>query len=729
MYKKNATYEDLMLSVKSYIQNEESIALIQKAYELAKSKHEGQFRRSGEPYLNHPINVAYILSTLNSNPATICGGLLHDVCEDCDVSVDEMKELFGEEIARLVDGCTKIGAIKFKDEKEYFAENHRKIFIAMAKDIRVIMIKLADRLHNMRTLDFMPIEKQKKISKETLDVYAPIAHRLGISEIKNELEDLAFFYLDKEKYYEIARLVENRKSERDAFINEMIKKIEDILHAHNIPYRIFGRSKHLYSIYKKMTKKNKRFEEIFDLLAIRIITSTDLNCYEILGYIHAMFMPIPGRFKDYIAMPKPNMYQSLHTTILEEGSIFEIQIRTEDMDAIAEKGVAAHWRYKEGIKFNAEESQKEIEAKLQWFKELVAISDVDDNQDAQQYMDSLQKDIFEANVYVLSPRGRVIELPNGSTPLDFAYRIHTEVGHNTIGALVNGVLVPLNTVLKTGDVVEMRTQKHGRGPSEDWLKIVKTSHAKSKIRAYFTNKQRENRAEVIKNGEELIKEELRKRQIHEKDFLDSKKMEHYLSDFAVNTYEDLLFAVGSRSLNPTTLVDKISNKKVIQDNALLDYINKSKTKTISQTGIIVPGIEGMKIVLAGCCNPIPGDEIVGFITKGQGVKVHRCECPNIKNETKRIINVEWDEEFSTTRKYEVDIIVYATDRSFLLSDIITMIAQCKANLVNIHGSVAPDKITAIFKIRMSIENNEHYRLVVSNLRKVNSVTSVERTIH
>ena len=427
--KKQVTFEECMENVQTYIKRPENIELIQKAYDFAYEHHKGQFRKSGEPYVIHVIQVANTLALMHCGPKTIAAGLLHDTVEDCQgVTTDTITELFGQEIATLVDAVTKIGAIKFKDEEEYLASNHRKLFIAMAKDIRVILIKLADRLHNMRTLQYMRPEKQKKIARETLSVYAPIAHRLGISEIKNELEDLSFKYLDYKKYEEIKDLVKQRESDRNEQVHEMISDIESIMQEYNIQYRIFGRSKHFYSIYKKMVTKNKRFEEILDLLAIRIVTDSVVHCYEILGYIHAKYRPIPGRFKDYIAMPKANMYQSLHTTIVEpeHGNIFEIQIRTEEMDAIAERGVAAHWKYKENRNYTPEYEQKEIEDKLSWFRDFSMMTD-EESEDPLEYMNVLQKDIFEANVYCLTPRGKVIALPSGSCPIDFAYRIHTEV--------------------------------------------------------------------------------------------------------------------------------------------------------------------------------------------------------------------------------------------------------------------------------------------------------------
>ncbi|MGB4627609.1 MAG: RelA/SpoT family protein, partial [Erysipelotrichaceae bacterium] len=466
--KVEVTKELLFERVKTYINEQDSLNMIEKAYNYAEKKHEGQYRKSGEPYFYHALNVGYILATLKGGPQTVSAGLLHDTMEDCGVCFEELKEEFDEEVAKLVEGVSKIGSLKFQDEKEYQAANHRKIFIAMAKDVRVIIIKLSDRLHNMRTLMYHTEEKQKKIASETLNVYAPIAHRLGLAEMKNELEDLSFMYLENEKYHEIANLLEAKKSEREEVIKKMIIDIDELLSDKNLIFRIFGRSKHIYSIYRKMEKKNRSFEEIYDLYAIRVITQTELNCYEILGHIHNKYRPVPKRLKDYIAVPKPNMYQSLHTSVLDHnGNLFEVQIRTEEMNDIAEMGVAAHWAYKEG-KYNSKAEQKEIENKLGWFHDMIGLLDDLEQDHPTDLVDKIQKDIFEANVYAMTPKGRVIELPNGSTPLDFAYRVHTEVGHTAVGAIVNGAHVPLNTVLNTGDVVNIRTNKN-TGPSEDWL--------------------------------------------------------------------------------------------------------------------------------------------------------------------------------------------------------------------------------------------------------------------
>lgn len=724
-------FDEMMNEVRKYIRKDENIDLITRAYMCAEKNHTGQYRKSGEPYIIHAIQVGYILAMLRTGPKTIAAGLLHDVVEDCDVTLQEMSDMFGEEVANLVESVTKIGALKFKDEKEYLASNHRKIFIAMAKDVRVILIKLSDRLHNMRTLQYMSEQKQQKIASETLEVYAPIAHRLGISDIKNELEDLSFQYLNKEKYYEIAKLVERRKSERDDQVQQMIKDISTLLNDHQICYRIFGRSKHLYSIYKKMKTKNKRFEEILDLLAIRIITDTDTACYETLGYIHAKYRPIPGRFKDYIAMPKVNMYQSLHTTIVaEDGNIFEVQIRTESMDEIAEQGIAAHWRYKENSNGGREIHQKEIEEQLHWFKDFSVMSD-DVNDDAMEYMDLLRKDIFEANVYVMTPKGKVIALPNGSTPIDFAYRVHTEVGHHTVGATINGVLMPLNTKLKTGDVVNIRTSKQSPGPSEDWIKVVKSAHARNKIRTFFQHQESERRTIDTRKGEEMLADELRRRNLDVETYADSKKVETIVGSLSFNSYNDLMYAIGVKQVSLPAVIDRLVKHKtsVPMDNEeLVKMFNRQDRKRkISSTGIRVAGIESMKISLAACCSPVPGDGIVGYISKGQGVKVHRSDCPNIIHEKQRLIPVEWEDSLEQ-KNYEVKLVVKSSDRNFLLSDIVTVVSQCKAGLQHVDSTVEEDKLSATTKMTVVVQDATHLQTLMVNLRKINSVHNVERVI-
>ncbi len=714
--------EELYDEIKTYISNPDSLAKIDKAYEYAYDKHKDQTRHSGEPYFVHVLNVAYELAKLKTDPDTICAGLLHDVIEDCDVTKEEFIENFGEEIYEMVEAVTKISNLKFTDEKEYQAVNHRKILIAMAKDVRVILVKLVDRLHNMRTLQYLPPEKQKRIARETLDVYAPIAHRLGIAEIKNELEDLSFFYLDNEKYREIAKLVESKKSERDQQIELMIEDISIVLKMHNIPFRIFGRSKHLYSINKKMVTKNKRFDEILDLLAIRIVTETETNCYEILGYIHAVYRPIPGRLKDYIAMPKMNMYQSLHTTIVgPDGRIYEVQIRTEEMDAIAEKGIAAHWSYKEG----KQRSQKALIEELNWLKAFEENTDAD----AKDYMNDITHDVFNANIYCMTPRGRIIDLAAGATPIDFAYRIHTEVGNQTVGALVNGVLVPLNTPLKTGDVVELRTNKNST-PSEDWLKIVKTNHARNKIKAYFMKKELEDKEENIRLGENMLKEEIRKHNLEVDEFFDMKKLEKIAGTFQQSNANDVLYAIGCKSLSPLAVIEKLT--KLGKKEVDLSYLekmtkrNSERNHFISKTGIVVKGVSSMKIAISPCCSPVYGDQIVGFVSKGQGIKVHRADCPNVANE-RRLIDVNWDPNKPDVR-YETSIKIFSKDRSYLLTDLVTVVAQYKANLTAVNSQANAEDLSATTSMSFMVDDLEHLQNIMANLRKVESVISVERAI-
>lgn len=730
--KKQVTFEECMENVQTYIKRPENIELIQKAYDFAYEHHKGQFRKSGEPYVIHVIQVANTLALMHCGPKTIAAGLLHDTVEDCQgVTTDTITELFGQEIATLVDAVTKIGAIKFKDEEEYLASNHRKLFIAMAKDIRVILIKLADRLHNMRTLQYMRPEKQKKIARETLSVYAPIAHRLGISEIKNELEDLSFKYLDYKKYEEIKGLVKQRESDRNEQVHEMISDIESIMQEYNIQYRIFGRSKHFYSIYKKMVTKNKRFEEILDLLAIRIVTDSVVHCYEILGYIHAKYRPIPGRFKDYIAMPKANMYQSLHTTIVEpeHGNIFEIQIRTEEMDAIAERGVAAHWKYKENRNYTPEYEQKEIEDKLSWFRDFSMMTD-EESEDPLEYMNVLQKDIFEANVYCLTPRGKVIALPSGSCPIDFAYRIHTEVGNKTVGAKVNGAIVPLNTPLKTGDVVDILTNNNSVGPSADWIKIVKSGHARNKIRTFLQKQEQQSRKESIKLGQSMLEDEFKRLKLDPKS-MDQKRLESILTSLSFKSVDDLYVGIAMKRVSLQSIVDRLvkNRSNMLEDQEIMKIYNKQPAHVTkhSSCGVIVPGVDTIAVSLANCCRPIPGDSIIGYISKGQGVKVHRADCPNIVNEKKRLIPVQWEEDLDE-KQYEVNLIIHSDDRNYLLSDIVTTLQQCNVYLKHVDSAVDDGNLEATTKLTVSVKNAAHLQNLISNLKKVRSVNEVIRTI-
>ena len=730
------TINDVLEVCGKYITNQESIDLINQAYDFIMEKHEGQKRKSGEPYTIHLIWVAYILATLQTGPATIAAGLLHDVMEDCGVSREEMVERFGEEITTLVEGVTKIGKMPFKDESDVYAENHRKIYIAMAKDIRVILIKFADRLHNMRTLQFMPPHKQKRISRETLEVYTPIAHRLGINDIKTELEDLSLSYLDPIAYSEISKLLATKQEERKESVAKMMASVKQILDDNSYQYRILGRAKSIYSIYKKMFVKKKRFDELYDLYALRIITQDKMDCYGILGLIHDQYRPIPGRFKDYIAMPKPNMYQSLHTSVIgEDGNTFEIQIRTEEMDELAELGVAAHWRYKENKGYSSKKEQQEIGEKLQWLREFISLSDDIKDGDAKEYYDSLKRDIFEANVYVLTPQGKIVELPNGSTPIDFAYRIHTEVGHKAVGAIVNNVMVPIDTKLNTGDVVEIKTNKQSLGPSEDWLKFVRTAGARNKIRQFIANREAETKKETIEDGRKMLRDELKKRQLDEKKYMDPDTYKTYLGSFGARSFDDILYFIGKKSLPAMNLLDRVVPKKsgffdsiskMLQRN---NQVNEKQQSSRNNSGVVVKGLDGLRIQLSKCCNPIPGDDIMGFVSQGQGIKVHRRDCPNIQQpEIKaRLIDVYWDFASISTMKFQADLEIVGLDRPNLLNDVVTSLGQMKINILNIHADVVDMK--AIIKLKISVEDASRLQQAIDNIDRIQGIYEIKRVIH
>lgn len=726
------SFDDVLHIVSEYVTNADSLELIEKAYKFAEFQHAGQFRKSGEPYIKHIIEVAYTLAELQTGPITIAAGMLHDVIEDCNVSFETLENEFSREIATLVEAVTKIGRLSHISEEEFQAENHRKIFIAMAKDVRVILIKLADRLHNMRTLSAQPVEKQKRISKETLDVYSPIAHRLGINTIKSELEDLALYYLDRPKYELISILLSRKESERNSSINKMIERIESLLSQLDIPFTLSGRAKSIYSIYKKIYVKNRHFEEIYDLQAIRIITKTEVQCYEILGHIHNAFRPIPGRFKDYIAMPKPNMYQSLHTTIIaDEGNVFEIQIRTEQMDKIAERGIAAHWRYKEKNDSSAVFEQKEIEEKLHWFRDLISITK-SNSEDAKEYMEALTKDIFEANVYVFTPKGRVIDLPNGSTPIDFAYKIHTQVGNSAIGATVNGVLVPLNTVLKTGDVVDIKTSKSNVWPSEGWLEFVKTNSAKNHIRKAIIRRNTEvKRDELIASGRNTLVENLAELKIDSKEFLKKVHDLKILDLYRFDDIEDLYLAIANRKISLQALIDKVTTVKKTSIYSQLDDFNTTKTvsgvQVNSKNGVVVKGVDNISINIAQCCQPIPGDEIVGYISKGLGVKIHRKDCPNVKNETKRFIEVEWDVNPPVLNLHPIEILIKSSDRPNLLVDIMNVLAQNKVTVKTVTAKTNQTNLTAYVTLNLLVTDTKHLVDIINIIDNVTGVYEVVRT--
>ncbi|MDD2434128.1 MAG: bifunctional (p)ppGpp synthetase/guanosine-3',5'-bis(diphosphate) 3'-pyrophosphohydrolase [Bacilli bacterium] len=732
-----ATAADVFLECEKYIHSPADLEQIKKAYAFADKVHAGKFRKSGEPYVYHLIEVAYILATLQTGPETVAAGFLHDTIEDCGVTIEQLSKEFSPQIASLVDSVTKVTRLGAMTKEEFYAENHRKIFIAMAKDIRVIIIKLADRLHNMRTLYAQPEEAQKRISKETLEVYAPIAHRLGINTIKSELEDLSLKYLEPEKYHNISALLHKKEAERNELVKSMSIKIETLLKEHNIPYRMAGRVKNIYSIYKKIYVKKRKFEEIYDLQALRVITDTETHCYEVLGYIHAIYRPIPGRFKDYIAMPKPNMYQSLHTTILsEDGGVFEIQIRTEQMDQIAESGVAAHWRYKENIAYDPAKVQKEIEEKLAWFRELVTYSADVEEDDAQAYVESLQHDIFDANVYILTPKGRVIDLPNGSTPVDFAYKIHTQVGNATIGAIVNGVIVPLDTELKTGDIVDIKTTKTNPAPSEDWLKFVKTSGARNAIRkALIKHNSDTNREQVIDDERQKLEETIKEAGLDLKTIYKKIDNPEFLKSYNVDTLDNFLFACYSRSINTRNVIDSFKQEKLKlekqakAEEEILSHSKKRQSKRFKSIGIILPGADNIAVSFSQCCSPIPGDDIVGYISKGQGVKIHRADCPNIKNEAQRLIDVEWDYDFLKENKalHYADIQITAKDRPNLLVDAMNLLSQMKIQITSVSALKRGESTSAQIQLCILVADSTQLQDVMNSIKtNVKDVYEVNR---
>jgi len=715
----------------SVYMKEQDLMLIREAYDFADQAHKGQVRKSGEPYILHPLAVADIVLDMHLDVLSIVTALLHDVVEDTTVDLQTVREKFGETCAMLVDGLTKLEKIRFQSREEQQNENYRKMFVAMAQDIRVILIKLADRLHNMRTLKYQSEESQRRIAYETLEIFCPIAHRLGISAIKWEMEDIALRYLNPQQYYRIANLMKKKRVEREAFIEDVVSLIREKLAEMGIEGDISGRPKHLYSVYQKMTTRNKQFSEIYDLFAIRVIVDNIKDCYATLGIIHTLWKPMPGRFKDYIAMPKPNMYQSLHTTVIgPNGEPTEVQIRTWEMHRTSEYGIAAHWAYKEGNLV----PDGSFGDKMTWFREILELQQ--ETKDAAEFMESLKMDFFSDLVFVFTPSGEVIELPAGSVPLDFAYRIHTEVGNRTIGAKVNGRIVPLDHKLKTGDIIEILTSKHSYGPSSDWLKIAQSSHARSKIKQWF---KKEKREENVAKGKDLIERELKRLGLEPHAWMTDDKLQEAAAKFTFNDIEDMLAAIGFQGITAAQIVTKLTEKlrreqeeanqiELTKEVTEIKSSSNAKNNKNNNNGIRVKGVDNLLVRFARCCNPVPGDLIIGYITRGRGVSVHRMDCQNIPfgtdhEEVDRVIEVEWVN--SVSANYSVDIEVTGSDRRGLLNEVLQAVSETKTNISAVSGRTAKNKM-AIIHMTVLINNTEHLTSVVEKIKRIKDIYSVQR---
>ena len=730
---KDYTPQEVIALCLTYM-NSEHVAFVKKAFDLADKAHEGQMRKSGEAYIMHPVQVAGILAELRMDPVTVATGFLHDVVEDTDYTYQDLSEIFSPEVVDLVDGVTKLGKIKFKSKQEHQAENHRKMLLAMAQDVRVVLVKLADRLHNMRTLKHHRPEKQRDIAIETLEIYAPLADRLGINRMKWELEDTSLRYMNPQQYYRIVHLMNSRREDRENYIDDAKQAIQESVEELGIEAQITGRPKHIYSIYKKMKSQKKQFNEIYDLLAIRIIVESIKDCYAVLGAIHTRWKPMPGRFKDYIAIPKANMYQSLHTTVLGPNATpLEVQIRTVKMHEIAEYGVAAHWAYKEGILTKLDNDQ--LSEHISWFRDILELQS--ESRNASDFMDSIKQDIFKDKVYVFSPKGDVMELPSGSSTLDFAYHVHTEVGNKSMGAKVNGKIVPLNYKLKTGDIVEMLTSSNSFGPSRDWLNYVNTSKAKNKIKRFFKTQEKEQNVE---RGKEILEKLLIDMEFNPKQILKKDNILKVAERFNYHNEEDLFAAIGYGELKSTTIANRLTDKErrdrekdqiqLDDTTGTIELKNKKepeKMKIRHEGGVVIQGADNLLIRLSKCCNPVPGDEIVGYITRGRGVSIHRVDCPNIQgtdDQVNRLIDVEW-ESSDSKKEYDAELQIEGYDRSGFLNEILQVINSQTSKLSNVNGKL--DKSgTAIIKLTLSIQNLKELEQIVDKIKTVPDVYSVKR---
>ena len=731
----NLTGDQVVALTKKYLSSED-VALIQKALFYAVDRHRGQFRQSGEPYIIHPIQVAGILAKLKLDAVSVACGFLHDVVEDTDASLDDLEREFGPDVRTIVDGVTKLGKVKYKSHEEQLAENHRKMLMAMSEDIRVILVKLADRLHNMRTLKHLRKDKQERISRETMEIYAPLAHRLGISSVKWELEDLSFRYLNEVEFYKISHMMKEKRREREALVEEVVNKIETYAGERHLHGKIYGRPKHIYSIYRKMQDKKKRFDEIYDLIAIRCILETPSDVYAMLGYIHELWKPMPGRFKDYIANRKANGYQSIHTTVYGPKGPIEFQIRTKEMHEVAEYGVAAHWAYKKGIKGKVD--SKESAIGMNWIQELMELQA--ESGDAKEFVDSVKENYLAEEIYVFTPDGSVRALPKDSGPIDFAYEIHTKVGERATGAKVNGRMVPLTTKLKTGDQVEIITSANSFGPSRDWIGLVKTSKARNKIRQFFKNQDKEL---SISKGRELLQAQFQENGYVANKYMDKKHMEEVLQKTSYKTEEALFAAIGFGEIGAISIFNRLTEKERREEERAkaraeaeelvkggeVKVENKETLKVRHEGGVVIQGASGLLIRIAKCCNPVPGDHIVGYITKGRGVAIHRLDCMNLKaqeNYEQRLIDVEWEEN-NTTKEYTAHIDIYGLNRTGLLNDVLQVLSNTTKNISTVNAQPTKDMKFANIHVSFGIANLSMLTTVVDKIKSVPEVYSVKRT--
>ena len=731
---KNRTIDEVIESATKH-NKKIDVNIIKRAYDYACSNHGNQLRKSGEPYIIHPVQVAYELAELGLDSATICAALLHDVVEDTTVTIGDLEKEFSKEIADMVDGVTKLGKLNYNSEQEEQVENYRKMFLAMGKDIRVILIKLSDRLHNMRTLKFLSRDRQIANARETMDLYAPLANRLGMYQFKWELEDLAFKYLYPEDFRELVEGIDIKREERLKFINQIMDEIKEHLKTENIEAEINGRAKHLYSIYRKMQRDNKSLDQIYDLFALRIIVNSVKDCYAALGIVHELYNPMPGRFKDYISVPKPNMYQSLHTTLIgPKGTPFEVQIRTWDMHRIAEYGIAAHWAYKEASFAAGKQANVEVnDDKLSWLRETLEWQK--DMQDPQEFLNTLKTELFEDEVYVFTPKGKIQVLPAGATPIDFAYSIHEAIGNKMVGCKINSKMMPIITELKNGDIVEILTSENSKGPSRDWLKFIKSSTAKTRIQQWFKKNERE---ENIQRGKDLLRDETRKLGLNFPDVFKDKYLTTAMDRYKFLSTDDMYATVGFGTISPSKIITRVveeyrkENEVDSLEEKLKELNEQNKHRRIRQTkqnnGIIVKGIDNCLVRLAKCCNPVPGDEIIGYITKGRGVSVHRKDCKNADNliledDEHRMIDVAWIEDEKSS--YNVDVMIYSNDRDHLLADIINTVSNLKASLMNVSSKVTKERIV-ITELTVNVEDIDRLNEIIKALRKVDSVYEVRR---